>query len=219
MSVERKRGYAQGALDLLREDIPISKDEELAIWTDYGLHFDFSLHLCDTGNAPRPSWRTSPTTVDSRRALGSSRPPRRSGTTSTALVSTNGKTPLTGGPSGSLMPCSRRHFVVVICRLRWTQRTSRRGPRRPRTSPVSWVRGNWSCFIEERIPAFTPGVNPITLMQLSFNSSTDIQVGTVHSVTYTEAVIPPTQMHSIGTPRPTTFETPSRTAVVSRPAR
>jgi hypothetical protein len=50
--VELKRGYAQGALDLLRDDMPITKDEELATWTDYGLHFDFSLHLCDTGNAP-----------------------------------------------------------------------------------------------------------------------------------------------------------------------
>ncbi len=29
----------------------------------------------------------------------------------------------------------------------------------------------------------------------------------------TEAVTPPTQLHNIGTPRPRTFETPSRTAV------
>lgn len=50
--VEQKRGYAQGALDLLRDDMPITKTEEIATWTDYGLHFDFSLHLCDTGNAP-----------------------------------------------------------------------------------------------------------------------------------------------------------------------
>lgn len=48
-----KRGYAHGALDLLRDDMPISKDDpEVALWTDYGKHFDFSLHLCDTGNAP-----------------------------------------------------------------------------------------------------------------------------------------------------------------------
>lgn len=51
ISVERKRGYAQGALDLLRDDMPITKDETIATWTDYGKHFDFSLHLCDTGNA------------------------------------------------------------------------------------------------------------------------------------------------------------------------
>jgi hypothetical protein len=50
--VEKKRGYAQGALDLLRDDIPIQKEEEISTWTDYGLHFDYSLHLCDTGNAP-----------------------------------------------------------------------------------------------------------------------------------------------------------------------
>ncbi len=36
------------------------------------------------------------------------------------------------------------------------------------------------------------------------------------SITYTEAVTPPTQMHNIGTPRARTFETSSRTAVVSR---
>jgi len=52
--VELKRGYAQGALDLLRDDMPIGeeKNEEFATWTDYTLHFDFSLHLCDTGNSP-----------------------------------------------------------------------------------------------------------------------------------------------------------------------
>ena len=50
--VELKRGYAQGAFDLLRDDMPITKAKEIATWTDYGLHFDFSLHLCDTGNAP-----------------------------------------------------------------------------------------------------------------------------------------------------------------------
>jgi len=52
ISVEKKRGYAQGALNLLRDDMPITKNEEISTWTDYGLHFDFSLHLCDTGNAP-----------------------------------------------------------------------------------------------------------------------------------------------------------------------
>jgi hypothetical protein len=31
--------------------MPITKDEELAT-TDYGLHFDFSAHLCGTGNVP-----------------------------------------------------------------------------------------------------------------------------------------------------------------------
>gem|GEM_PF-2585940 len=50
--IELKRGYAQGALDLLRDDIPISKNEEISTWTDYGKHFDFSLHLCASGNAP-----------------------------------------------------------------------------------------------------------------------------------------------------------------------
>jgi hypothetical protein len=50
--IESKRGYAHGALDLLREDMPIEKDEEVATWTDYGKHFDFSLHLCDTGGTP-----------------------------------------------------------------------------------------------------------------------------------------------------------------------
>jgi len=52
ISIEQKRGYAHGALDLLRDDMPITKNEELATWTDYGIHFDYSLHLCDTGNAP-----------------------------------------------------------------------------------------------------------------------------------------------------------------------
>lgn len=51
--VELKRGYAQGALDLLRDDMPIKKeDPDVAMWTDYGKHFDFSLHLCDTGGSP-----------------------------------------------------------------------------------------------------------------------------------------------------------------------
>jgi hypothetical protein len=50
--VERKRGYAHGVLDLLRDDMPISKNEELATWTDYGQHFDFSLHLCDSNGTP-----------------------------------------------------------------------------------------------------------------------------------------------------------------------
>lgn len=50
--IELKRGYAQGALDIGRENMPISKQEDISTWTDYGLHFDFSLHLCDTGGAP-----------------------------------------------------------------------------------------------------------------------------------------------------------------------
>ena len=44
----------------------------------------------------------------------------------------------------------------------------------------------------------------------------DMYVASRHSMTYTEAVSPPTQLCNIGTPRPRTFETPSRTAVVSR---
>ena len=44
----------------------------------------------------------------------------------------------------------------------------------------------------------------------------DMYVASRHSMTYTEAVSPPTQLRNIGTPRPRTFETPSRTAVVSR---
>jgi len=50
--IERKRGYAQGALDIGRDNMPISKAEDISTWTDYGIHFDFSLHLCDTGGAP-----------------------------------------------------------------------------------------------------------------------------------------------------------------------
>lgn len=68
ISIERKRGYAHGALDLLRDDMPITKNEELATWTDYGIHFDYSLHLCALGTLPRPSWRTSLTTVPSERS-------------------------------------------------------------------------------------------------------------------------------------------------------
>jgi hypothetical protein len=60
------------------------------------------------------------------------------------------------------------------------------------------------------------GVDPTTPTQTSFSSNTDIYVESYRRVTYTEAVTPPTQMHNIGTPRPKTFETPSRRAVVSR---
>ena len=42
ISIEKKRGYAQGALDLLRNDMPITKNEEISTWTDYGLHFSTS---------------------------------------------------------------------------------------------------------------------------------------------------------------------------------
>ena len=49
--IELKRGYTQGALDLIRDDMPISKAEN-AVHDNYGIHFDFSLHLCDTGGAP-----------------------------------------------------------------------------------------------------------------------------------------------------------------------
>jgi len=46
--VELKRGYAQSALDLLRNDMPIEKVGN-PMFDDYGVHFDFSLHLCQTG--------------------------------------------------------------------------------------------------------------------------------------------------------------------------
>lgn len=49
--VELKRGYAHGALDLLRNDMPIEKSGN-PIFDDYGVHFDFSLHLCQTGGTP-----------------------------------------------------------------------------------------------------------------------------------------------------------------------
>lgn len=49
--VELKRGYSQGVLDLLRDDMPIEKDG-YPIWDDYGLHFDYSLWLCQTGGTP-----------------------------------------------------------------------------------------------------------------------------------------------------------------------
>lgn len=52
MPIERKRGYAQGALDLLRDDMPIEKDTDVSTWTDYGKHFDYSLHLCASNGTP-----------------------------------------------------------------------------------------------------------------------------------------------------------------------
>jgi hypothetical protein len=71
-------------------------------------------------------------------------------------------------------------------------------------------------LFKESIPSFTTGVNPTTTPQSSFGTGTDIQVASCCSMTYTEAVTPPTRLHNIGTPRTRTFETPSRTAVVSR---
>jgi hypothetical protein len=49
--VELKRGYTHGALDLLRDDMPIEKAGN-PMYDDYGVHFDFSLHLCQTGGTP-----------------------------------------------------------------------------------------------------------------------------------------------------------------------
>jgi len=49
--VELKRGYAHGALDILRNDMPIEKSGN-PMFDDYGVHFDFSLHLCQTGGTP-----------------------------------------------------------------------------------------------------------------------------------------------------------------------
>jgi len=49
--IESKRGYAHGALDLLRGDMPIEKAGN-PVFDDYGKHFDFSLHLCKTGGTP-----------------------------------------------------------------------------------------------------------------------------------------------------------------------
>lgn len=49
--VELKRGYAQGALDLARDNYPVEKSPH-ALWDDYGIHFDYSLWLCQTGGTP-----------------------------------------------------------------------------------------------------------------------------------------------------------------------
>jgi hypothetical protein len=50
--VESKRGYVQAAMDFGREFFPLTKADH-AQYTDAGLHFDFSIHLCDTNGTPQ----------------------------------------------------------------------------------------------------------------------------------------------------------------------
>ena len=59
-------------------------------------------------------------------------------------------------------------------------------------------------------------MTPSTRTHVSFSSSTDRQLKSHRSSTWTEAVTPPTRLHGVGTPRSRPFGTASRTAVVSR---
>ena len=50
--VESKRGYAQYATDLGRNQYPLDKADH-ARYTDSGVYFDFSVYLCDTNGTPQ----------------------------------------------------------------------------------------------------------------------------------------------------------------------